>query len=129
MPIRFRYDTERDVLLQVAEGSIALSDVDDLRAARHEAGVPSTIGHCLIDFRGIELEVAPRDLRALGEDGPPIQPPARRTAVLADEARVTAMTLMWKGMQSPDHAVEVFSTLGAAYRWLGVEPRDDDLAF
>jgi hypothetical protein len=129
MPIRFRYDRDRDLLLQIAEGTVGLSDVAETRAARSEAGVPTPTAYCLIDFRGIQLDVTPQDLRRLEDEGMHIEPPARRTAILADAARVTAMTLMWKGMQSPSRAVEVFSTLDAAYRWLGVEALDDDLDF
>jgi hypothetical protein len=127
MPIRFRYDRDRDLLLQVAEGTVGLSDVEEARATRTEAGVPTPTAFCLIDFRGIQLDVTPQDLRRLEKEGMHIEPPARRTAILADEARVTAMSLMWKGMQSPTRAVEVFSTRDAAYRWLGVEAREDDL--
>jgi hypothetical protein len=125
----FRYDPERELLIQLIEGNFSLEDLGALRKARREQAVPSRAKRCLNDMRRCTLDFTLGELRKNEFAGGALETGGARTAVLAAEALPTAMTMLWGRMLEGIAEVHVFSTPEAAYAWLGVSQEDGDTAF
>ncbi len=126
MPIHFHYDCGRDLLLQWAEGAITLSDLQRLRDDRSQAQLPENIGHVLSDGRRADFHFDLESFRRFEAAQAPIAAPGGKHAVVTSNPRVTAMYLMWAEWVRPEVDASVFSTLKAAYEWLGVPALEDD---
>lgn len=129
MPIRFRYDPERDLLVHVGEGRVGIDDIEDLRARRREAGIPSRVGNTLTDMRRAEFDFDVTTLREHEEGLPSDEYAGARHAEIVDDPWRKAILLLWREWLPDGIRVEVFEDLDEAYRWLGVKPREGDLDF
>lgn len=127
MPIRFRYDPARDLLVHVGEGSVTLDDIRALRQERRDRGVPSTVGHTLTDFRRADLDFDVDELRRYEESMPADEYGGARHAEIVDDPNRKAILLLWRSWLPDGVRVEVFEDEDEAYRWLGVEPAAGDL--
>ena len=129
MPFHYRYDPERDLLLQVGHGPIDLDDVAALRRARREDGIPHPVKLTVIDLREVKLSMDAESMRNHEQSAPASDFPGGRNAVLTSGPRVTALAMMWKQWRPGGMDVEVFSTLEAAAGWLGVPIDESELDF
>ncbi|MEZ4389071.1 MAG: hypothetical protein R3D98_16115 [Candidatus Krumholzibacteriia bacterium] len=129
MPIRFRYHPDRDLLIHVGEGAVTIEEIEALRRERREAGVPASVAHTLTDMRRAHFAFDPAALKANEQGRSSDHYGGTRHAELVDDPHPTAILLLWKTWLPAGVVVEVFSTVPAAYAWLGVEPRDGDLEF
>ena len=127
MPITFRYDPERDLLIHIGVGPVSMADIDSLRQERQEAGVPWPVYHTLSDMRratfAFDIATLKEHEQAVSEE----ELAGVRQAEIAADPKTTAILLIWREYLPEGVLVEIFSTVEAAYEWLGVEPRDGDL--
>lgn len=129
MPIHFRYDAERDLLVHVGEGPVSIDDIAKLRAERRAAGIPKNVGNTLTDMRRAEFDF---DILALRdyEDGMPADEYAgSRHAEVVDDPWRKAILLLWREWVPDGIRVEIFENVDEAYDWLGVVKREGDLEF
>ncbi|MEZ4389069.1 MAG: hypothetical protein R3D98_16105 [Candidatus Krumholzibacteriia bacterium] len=129
MPIRFRYDVERDLLIHIGEGHVGIEDIKDLREERRRAGVPRRVANTLTDFRRARFDFDIETLRAYEADLPEDEYAGARHAEIVVDPHPTAILLLWKNWLPDGITVEIFTSAEPAYRWLGVERRDGDLDF
>ena len=129
MPIRFRYDPDRDLLIHVGVGRLGIEDIRDLRDERREAGVPSRVAHTLTDFRRAEFEFDIETLQEYEAGVAEEEYAGTRHAEIVVDPHPTAILLLWKNWLPDGITVEIFTGAEPAYRWLGVERRDGDLEF
>jgi len=127
MPIRFHYDAERELLINIGEGSIGIEDIDRLREERRQAGVPRSVRHTLSDMRRARFDF---DIATLKEHESGLSEEefaGNRQAEIVDDPRTTAFLLSWRRWLPEGVLVGVFSTPEAAYEWLGVTRVEGDL--
>ena len=127
MPIRFRYDADRKLLIHIGVGLVSIEDIEVLREERRRAGVPPSVPHTLTDMRNAHFDFDIATLKDHEEGLPAEDYAGTRHAELVSEPKATAMLLIWKNWLPEGVLVEVFYTPEAAYVWLGVEPADGDL--
>ena len=127
MPIRFKYDAERELLINIGEGSIGIEDIDALREERRQAGIPQSVRHTLSDMRGAHFDF---DIATLKEHEVGLSEEefaGNRQVEIVDDPRTTAFLLSWRRWLPEGVLVEVVSSPEAAYEWLGVEWVEGDL--
>jgi hypothetical protein len=129
MPIRFRYDPDRDLLIHVGVGRLGIEDIQGLREQRRQAGVPPRVRHTLTDFRRAEFEFDIEELRAYEAGVSGDDYAGARHAEIVVDPHPTAILLLWKDWLPDGITVEIFQSADPAYRWLGVEHRPGDLDF
>jgi hypothetical protein len=127
MSIRFRYHAERDLLVHVGDGHVGIEDIRDLRARRRSEGVPRSVARTLTDMRRAVFDFDIATLRAHEEGLAADEFAGAKHAEVVVDVHPTAILLLWKQWLPDGVHVEVFSTIEAAYEWLGVEYREDDL--
>lgn len=129
MPYAFRHHPDRRLIVAAIWGDFTIAEFREFRAARANAGIPPQLEYGIADLRrmrvAVDLEVLREYERTTGIDAVA----AKRIALIFDEARSTAVGMMWTRMVEDRTDARVFSTLEAAYEWLGVEARDDDFDF
>jgi len=129
MPIRFRYDAERDLLIHIGDGRVGIEDIQDLREKRRQAGVPRRVANTLTDFRRAHFDFDIETLKAYEENLPEDDYSGARHAEIVVDPHPTAILLLWKKWLPDGITVEIFTRAEPAYQWLGVERRDGDLDF
>ena len=129
MPIRFRYDPERDLLIHIGVGRLGIEDIQDLREERRRAGIPRRIAHPLTDFRRAQFDFDIETLKVYEKDFTEDEYAGARHAEIVVDPHPTAILLLWKNWLPDGVTVEIFTSADPAYRWLGVERRDGDLDF
>jgi hypothetical protein len=129
MPIHFRHDPERDLLIHVGVGHLDIEDIRNLRQERQRAGVPARVRHTLTDFRRADFDFDIESLRAYEEGLSEDDYAGMRHAEIVVKPHPLAILLLWKNWLPDGISVEIFRDAEAAYRWLGVEPRPGDLDF
>ena len=129
MPIRFRYDPERDLLIHIGVDRLGIEDIQDLREERHRAGIPRRVAHTLTDFRRARFDFDIETLKAYEEGFTGEEYAGARHAEIVVDPHPTAILLLWKNWLPDGITVEIFTSADPAYRWLGVERRDGDLDF
>jgi len=129
MPIRFRHDPERDLLIHVGVGRVGIDDIGNLRAERRAAGIPSNVGNTLTDMRRAEFDFDILSLRDHEEGLPADEYAGSRHAEVVDDPWRKAILLLWREWLPDGIRVEVFEDVDEAYAWLGVEKREGDLEF
>jgi len=129
MPFRFQYHPSRDFLVGLGEGTITLQDIQSVRRATREAGVPHPVAATLTDLRRADIQLDLDTFREHEAEVGAEELVGPRQALLIEGAHPTALALLFKGWHRSAMEVEIFATPDAAYRWLGVEPADGDLTF
>jgi len=129
VPICFRYDSERDLLIHIGVDRLGIEDIQDLREERRRAGIPRRVAHTLTDFRRAEFDFDIETLKAYEKDFTGDEYAGTRHAEIVVDPHPTAILLLWKNWLPDGVTVEIFTSADPAYRWLGVERRDGDLDF
>jgi len=127
MPIHFRYDAARDLLVHVGDGRVSIDDIRNLRAARRDAGIPTAVGNTLTDMRRAEFDFDITTLREYEEGMPADDYSGSRHAEIVTDPWRKAILLLWREWLPDGIRVEVFEDVDEAYRWLGVPPVEGDL--
>ena len=127
MPLLFRFDPDRDLLIHIGHGLVSIEDIGEVRQARTRAGVPAAVYHTFNDMRDARFDFDMATLRAHESDVSTDDLAGYRQAELVTDPETTAMLMIWKKWVPEGVLVEIFSTPNAAYEWLGVEEREGDL--
>ncbi len=127
MPINFRYDASRQLVIHVGSGPVSLADIENLRARRRQAGVPAAVPHTLTDMRHAYFSFDTAALKAHEQGLPKDEYAGFRQAEITTDPKTTAILMIWRNWLPRGVSVEIFSTPAAAYWWLDVEPHAGDL--
>jgi hypothetical protein len=127
MPIHFRYDASRQLVIHVGVGPVSLDDIETLRVQRRNAGVPSPAPFTLTDMRRAYFDFDTTALKAHEKGLPEGEYAGHRQAEITVDPKTTAILMVWRNWLPRGVLVEIFSTPEAAYRWLGVVPHGGDL--
>ena len=111
-------DTRRGLILMRPVGDVGNRDVLESAAAVLQHALYDPTFDSLIDLRGVRLGLSPREVEALADALQASDVTPRRTAVLVDSPRETALVLVYR-QRATFHTTQAFSTEEAAYRWLG----------
>ena len=126
MDVRFHHDPGRDFLSVVYVGELTVEGIVEVRRRRREMGIAGTVGCALLDLRRVVVGTTKTECETYERSTPVEDLPARRMALVVSEPRITAFALMWAKLVADRAQAQVFSTVEAAYEWLGIEPHEED---
>lgn len=120
MPFRYRYLPERHLLLEALYSDVTLEQLIALKTLERDEGIGGLGLRALVDMRQARSRLVSGQVRIFGEWMRTHLPDQldTRSALLTSTPVETGLSLLYASDMKRDKTVEVFTTLGAALRWL-----------
>lgn len=123
MPFRYRYLPERHLLLESLYADVNLAQLIVMKGQERDEEIGGLGLRALVDMRQAHSRLETGQVREFGEWMRTHLPEQldTRSALLSSSPVETGLSLLYASDMKRSKTVEVFTTLGAALLWLGIE--------
>lgn len=126
MPNRYAYAPDLHLVVERFEGALRIDDIIAMKTAQAEDGITAPHLRALVHASDTTFEIEPRETERLADFFHESVTQARgaRFAFLIDEARATALTLLWEHRVEDMASVEIYTSIHEALVGLGISFSD-----
>lgn len=131
MPIKFRYDPDRNILYETGEGEVTYQDFVEHRQNLLASPVkPASKALVLCDYRTARISLSSEEVWRIKRKSDKVAEffGGAKVAIVAADALGFGMARMYSMASEPgDFEVDVFKNMAEACAWLGVEKPEGDI--
>ena len=131
MPIKFRYDADRNILYETGEGELSYQDFTEYRANLLAQPIrPASKALVLADYRNARIALSSDEMWQIKKQSDEVAGffGGAKVAIVAPDDLGFGMARMYSMVsEAGDFEGAVFKTMSEARAWLGIEEPEGDI--